>query len=367
MSESDKPAVVLCGHGTRHADGAAEFRAVAERVRATLPAYDVRHGFLELSEPLLPDALAALAAEGRRRILVIPCMLFAAGHAKTDIPDMLRAFERAHPGVEIVYGRVFGIDPKLLTAASDRIASAVDDRVPRDETALLVIGRGSSDPDANGDLAKVMRLVWEGMGFGWGETGYFDVTFPHLEPAIDHAARLGYRRIVVFPYLLFTGVLVRRLRDTLAAARQRHPHVEFVEAPYLNDHPGVVATFAERIEQAAAGDVAMNCKLCRFRTDILEFERAGDHDDHDDHNHLHDQHDHDHHHEDHDDHGHRTPCRGHHHHGHDHDHDSPHAHGHCHGHGEADKGSNGHHHHGPGHPFADHPNGPRSPRRWPTS
>jgi sirohydrochlorin cobaltochelatase len=359
VTEESGLAVVLCGHGTRHADGAAEFRVVAERVRARLPRYKVDYGFLELSEPLLPDALERLAAQGARRIVVIPCMLFAAGHAKTDIPNVIRAFETRHPDVEVIYGRVFGIDPSLLTAAADRISEALaaaGPAVPRDETLLLVLGRGSSDPDANGDLSKVMRLLWEGLGFGWGELGYFDVTFPHLEPAIDHAARLGYRRIVVFPYLLFTGVLVRRLRETLAAAALRYPQLEFVEAPYLKDHPGVVDVFAARIEGALAGDVAMNCRLCRFRSDILAFERpGGDHD-----------HDCDH---DHDDHGH-DGCHGHDHDGHDHphhDHDDvvgcghdkqaavgPAHHGHGHDHG-----------HGPGHPFADHPNGPRSKDRWP--
>jgi len=313
MKNETRIPVVLCGHGTRHADGAAEFRAVAGKVRDRLPQYDVGYGFLELSEPLLPDALEALAAAGHRRIVVTPCMLFAAGHAKSDIPDMLHDFERRHPDIEVIYGRTFGVDPDLLEAAADRIGQVLDGTVPRTETLLLVIGRGSSDPDANGDLVKIMRLLWEGMGFGWGEVGFFDVTFPHLEPAIDHAARMGYRRVVVFPYLLFTGVLVRRLRDALAEGRGRHPDIDLLEAPYLSDHPGVVATFAARVEQALSGDNAMNCRLCRHRTGILAFERIVGHD-----------------------------------HGHDDDDEDDH---------------HGHHHHGPGHPFPDHPSGPQSAAR----
>ena len=311
---SDRLAVVLCGHGTRHADGADEFRAVAAAVRARLPEYDVGYAFLELSEPLLPAALRDLAAKGHKKIVVIPCMLFAAGHAKSDIPGMIERFESAHPEVEVVYGRTFGVDPHLLEAASDRIVSVLDGRVPPAESLLLVIGRGCSDFDANGNLVKVMRLLWESLGFGWGEVGFFDVTFPHMEVAIDHAARLGYRRIVVFPYLLFTGVLVRRLRETLDAARQRHPGLEFVEAPYFNDHPGVIEVFADRVVDAASA--------------ALEI----------DHDHGHNHHDHDH-----DD--------------HDHDHD----HGHDHGDHDHDHHDHGH---GSGHPFADHPNGPQSPRRW---
>ena len=93
---SHRLAVVLCGHGTRHADGADEFRRVASAVRARLPDYDVGYAFLELSEPLLPAALKDLAAKGHRRIVVIPCMLFAAGHAKSDIPGMIARFEIRH-------------------------------------------------------------------------------------------------------------------------------------------------------------------------------------------------------------------------------------------------------------------------------
>ena len=245
-------AIVLCGHGSRHADGADEFRAVAAAVRGRLPLHEVSHAFLELAQPLLPARLAQLATEGHRRIVVVPCMLFAAGHAKSDIPALIAAFRTTHPGVEVIYGRTFGIDPHLLDAAKARIVPVLDERVPRNESLLLVIGRGCSDFDANGSLVKVMRLLWESLGFGWGEVGFFDVTFPHLEVAIDHATRMGYRRIVVFPYLLFNGVLVRRLRRTLTEARRRHPDLDIVEAPYLNDHPGVIDVFTERAEEALA-------------------------------------------------------------------------------------------------------------------
>ncbi|CAK0752814.1 sirohydrochlorin cobaltochelatase [uncultured Gammaproteobacteria bacterium] len=137
---SDRVGIVLCGHGTRHADGAREFKFVADGVRAALPAYTVSHGFLELSDPLLPEALETLYAQGFRRLVVTPCMLFAAGHAKTDIPLMLRAFQAFHPDVRLTYGRALGIDPGLLDAAATRIGEALDlatPGVPREKTLLL--------------------------------------------------------------------------------------------------------------------------------------------------------------------------------------------------------------------------------------
>ncbi len=140
------------------------------------------------------------------------------------------------------------------------------------ETLLVVVGRGASDPDANSNVSKVTRLLWEGFGFGWAETAYSGVTFPLVEPALEHAAKLGYRRIVVFPYFLFTGILVQRIYDATDAVAKRHPGIQFVKAPYLNDHPLVIDTFEERIDQILTGDTAMNCQMCKYRTQVLGFE-----------------------------------------------------------------------------------------------
>ena len=113
-------------------------------------------------------------------------MLFAAGHAKNDIPAVLKTYEAAHPALRITYGRELGVDLKMLRAAGDRIREGLAQSprdIPLTETLLLVVGRGASDPDANSNVAKVMRMLWEGMGFGWGEVAYSGVTFPLVAPA----------------------------------------------------------------------------------------------------------------------------------------------------------------------------------------
>ena len=349
----DKIGVMVCGHGSRDEDAIREFEAVARGIRERLPQYEVESGFLEFATPIIRDGLDKLREKGIKQILAIPGMLFAAGHAKNDIPSVLSTYEAQHPGLEIHYGRELAIDGKLLKAAGDRIEAAVEaagDSVPRHETLLMVVGRGASDPDANSNVAKVMRFLWEGLGFGWGETSYSGVTFPLVEPGLEHAAKLGYKRIVVFPYFLFTGILVKRIYDATDTVAARHPEIEFVKASYLNDHPSVLDSFAERVEEILAGENLMNCKLCKYRDQILGFEAEvglaqESHHHHvegigtgdagkqgDGHNHGH-SHDHDH--------GH-----GHHHHGH----------GHSHGHGH----DHGHHH---PYPHADHPLGPRSMKR----
>ena len=364
--------VMICGHGSRSQAAVDEFAVLARRLPEHFPDWPVEHGYLEFANPVIRDGLDRLRAQGCDHILAVPGMLFAAMHAKNDIPSVLNTYAAEH-GVKVDYARELGIDPRMLAAAADRVQAAIVEadrttEVPLHETCLVVIGRGASDPDANANVAKVTRLLWEGMGFGWAETGYSGVTFPLVEPALQRAARLGFRRIVVFPYFLFTGVLIDRIYGFTGMVAAEHPDIQFVKAGYLNDHPKVIETFAARVHEILEGENAMNCGLCKYRAQVLGFEAEVGMPQESHHHHVEGQgatapgsnvadcplcndfctgacrldagdHHHDHH-----GHGH-----AHHHHGHDHD-----QHGHDHGH---------HDHHHPPYPHADHPLGPESVRR----
>jgi sirohydrochlorin ferrochelatase len=209
--------IMVCGHGSRNQNAAREFATVAEGLKARYPDVPVEYGYLEFCNPVISEGLDRLRAKGVTRVLAVPGMLFAAGHAKNDIPSVLNTYQAQNPGTVINYGRELGIDLKMIRAAGARIQEALDTanrdqgEVALHDTLLMVVGRGSSDPDANSNVSKVMRMLWEGFGFGWGETCYSGVTFPLVGPGLSHAAKLGYKRIIVFPYFLFTGVLVKRI------------------------------------------------------------------------------------------------------------------------------------------------------------
>jgi sirohydrochlorin cobaltochelatase len=267
--------VMVCGHGSRDEEAVNEFQSVARGIKERLPQYETDWGFLEFATPVIRTGLDALREKGIRKVLAVPGMLFAAGHAKNDIPSVLNAYQAKNPGLSISYGRELGIDLKLIRAAGDRVEEALQkagDRITREKTLLMVVGRGSSDPDANSNVAKVTRMLWEGLGLGWAETAYSGVTFPLVEPGLEHAARLGYKRIIVFPYFLFTGVLIKRIYHYTDIVAAKHPEIEFVKASYLNDHPLVLDAFAERVEEIRKGVNNMNCQLCKYREQFLGFE-----------------------------------------------------------------------------------------------
>jgi sirohydrochlorin cobaltochelatase len=265
-------AVLICGHGSRDPEAVAEFELLAAALRPRLPEYDFATGYLEFAQPNIRDGLARLAARGADRILAIPGMLFAASHVKNDLPWEMNSFAAENPGVDVRLGRDLAIDPRLLRAASERIAAAMNEGVVLSETLLVVVGRGTNDPDANSNISKLARMLWEGMGFGWAEIAFSGVAHPRVEAALRRAARLGFRRIVVFPYFLFTGVLVKRIYGETEAAARLFPDIEFVKAGYLRDHPQVIEAFCERVGELAQGQPAMNCQLCKYREQIVGYE-----------------------------------------------------------------------------------------------
>jgi len=274
--------VLVCGHGSRNRLAVEEFASLARQLQHRMGRVPVEHGYLEFARPILRDGLDALRRRGVNHVLAIPAMLFAAGHAKNDIPSVLNTYA-AETGLRIDYGRELGVDRRMIQAAGARIRACLDQAaeqdqaggrqpVPIDQTLLVVVGRGSSDPDANSNVAKVTRLLVEGFGFGWGETVYSGVTFPLVEPGLRHLVKLGYRRIVVFPYFLFSGVLVSRIVQHSQRVADDHPELQILQASYLGDHPEVLATFRERVEDVLRGDTDMNCSLCKYRAQVLGFE-----------------------------------------------------------------------------------------------
>jgi sirohydrochlorin cobaltochelatase len=269
-------ALMLCGHGSRDQGAVDEFRGLSEKIARRLPDWRVEYGYLEFAKPIIREGLDKLKAEGAREVMALPGMLFAAGHAKNDIPSVLNTYSAAN-GLPVTYGRELGIDPKMIRAAGERIRDCLRADGWRDgealhDTMLVVVGRGASDPDANSNVAKVMRMLWEGLGFGWGETAYSGVTFPLVDPGLEHASRLGYRRIVVFPYFLFTGILVRRIFDATDTVAARHPEIRFLKAGYLGAHDLVVETFVDRLRETIEGTNNMNCQMCKYREQVLGFE-----------------------------------------------------------------------------------------------
>jgi len=262
--------LLFIGHGSRDLAGIDEFNQVMQKLSRLFNDWLCETGFLEFATPVIRTGLERLLEQGAQQIIAVPSMLMAAGHAKNDIPSEIQALQASYPQVALTYGVELGVHPELIRAAAQRIEAAQQTLTSRpSETLLMVVGRGASDADANSNISKITRMLWEGMGFGWAETSFIGVTQPLLEDALERCVGLGYQNVIVFPYFLFTGRLVKKIYQITDEFQQRHANIKVAKAGYLNDHPLVIEAFASRIREVEQGDGNMNCQLCHYRERIV--------------------------------------------------------------------------------------------------
>jgi len=295
--------LLVVGHGTTAPAGVAQFGELVDLVRAEAST-DVEGGFLELAPPPIQDAVARLAGPGHRTVDVVPLVLVAAGHSKGDVPAALKREELRHPGLSFRYARPLGPHPALLDVAAQRLADVV---APGEwaDTAVVLVGRGATDPDANAEVAKTARLLQEGRGIGTVETCFVSLAEPSVTAGLERARRLGYDRIAVVPWFLFAGVLPDRIAAQTASWAEEHPGLDVRLAGLLGPTPALAGVVHERWHELDGGDLRMNCDTCVYRIALPGYEaKVG---------------------------APQTP--------HDHPDDPAHAHAHAHGH------SHGHDHH----------------------
>jgi sirohydrochlorin cobaltochelatase len=286
------PGLLIVGHGSKNDDGVAEFGAFVDLV-AKLASFDVAGGFLELSAPPMTDAVAELYDRGHRRLVAVPLVLVGAGHAKGDVPAALARERDRRPGLTFGYGRPLGPHPSLLEVLDERISEVLP-ADERDGTAIVLVGRGATDPDANADIARTARLLYEGRGFVMVEPSFVSLAEPGVPAALDRARLLGAQRIVVSPYFLFSGVLPDRVTAQALQWADQHPEVEVRCARVLGPDERVARLVLDRYAEVLTGDVRMSCDTCIYRIAMPGYEarvgapqRPHDHPDDPAHHHHH--------------------------------------------------------------------------------
>lgn len=258
--------LLLIGHGSRDATGVAQFKAFAADAANFLQT-SVVPCFLELADPPIVTALERAVAGGARHIVALPLFLGPAGHQKNDVPTTLSWAKQRWPDVQIEYGTPLGVHPLIVSALADRARETLQrlgTDVPAAQTAILLMGRGSRDPDANSNVAKLARLLWEGGEYGWVETAFYSLTGPGIEEGVRRCVALGARRVILLPHFLFDGVILNRTAERIEVLNAELA-AEVVLADPLRSHPHVLALVRDRVEEVIGGSALMNCDLCKYR------------------------------------------------------------------------------------------------------
>ncbi|KEF38959.1 hypothetical protein M670_01776 [Schinkia azotoformans MEV2011] len=290
-------AILFVGHGSKDKEGNDQVR---EFINAMKPAIDpsllVEICFLEFEAPTVDQGIDTCVMKGASHVYVIPMMLLQAGHSKIHIPHCIDEAKKKYSNVEFTYGRPIGIHDSALEICISRLVEmGLDIESGDPDTAIILLGRGGSDPDANSDLYKITRLLWERLNYPIVEPTFMGVTTPLIDEVIHRCLLLGAKKIVILPYFLFTGVLIKRLEKIVQGYKERYKDHQFALAEYFGFHEKLQVILMDRVQEALAGDVKMNCDTCQYRIGVAEsigHHHHHHHHDHDDHCH----HDHSHHH-----------------------------------------------------------------------
>ncbi|NQY06258.1 MAG: sirohydrochlorin chelatase [Flavobacteriaceae bacterium] len=269
-----KKGILLCGHGSRRPAAVTSFKRLVSVLKERYQdSYEVDYGFLEFNHPTYEAAVERMYLNGVREIYALPVILFAGSHAKNDIPFELNTLQTYHNDLTIKMAKHIGVSSFLLDLSVKRIEETEKrlTALDRKETCLIVVGRGTTDPDANSDVAKLTNMLWEGLGFGFATVGYSGTAYPNIKESLAMVEKLGFKRTIVIPFFFFTGVLLERIYDAVKEMDENSEHEYVYTDPFGTDEL-ILKAFDERLEEAKDGVANMNCQLCKYRKQVVGFE-----------------------------------------------------------------------------------------------
>lgn len=268
MEYQVKETILLVGHGSRDINGNKEIEKFSEQWRAQHPDWNIEVCYIEFADVLLDEGFDT-AAKNSSTVLVIPLILNAAGHVKMEIPEHLEKARQRHPTVEFIYGKHLGVSMTLLTAVKRQLLKVMTSMAMPDpkSTGVIILGRGSSDKIANGEVAKLARWVFEERDHELVDIAFTGITYPRLETAVQRQIKQGMTQVVILPYYLFTGTLITRIAKQYKQIQTQYPHVRFGLGDYLGFEPEIFKLLDENVKALQQPDnkPMMECDGCSYR------------------------------------------------------------------------------------------------------
>ncbi len=271
--------VLLVGHGSRNSEGNREIECFASSWREQNPDWHIETCFIEFADVLLDaglDNAARHAADNSGRVIIAPLILNAAGHVKIEIPQFIQQARLRHPGIEFLYARHLGADDAILMVLKrelGKVMRTLDMPDPK-TTGVILLGRGSSDRVANGEVAKMARWLYEESDHEIIDIAFTGITWPRLERVLQQQVALGITQVAILPYYLFTGTLIERIKRQVARLQSQHPQLAIKCGSYFGFEKEIYALLNSRVLQAAGRtdeveSNMMECDGCRYKEDVL--------------------------------------------------------------------------------------------------
>lgn len=208
--------------------------------------------FLELERPSVFDGIEECVKKGATKIAVVPVLLLTANHAKKDIPLLLEQAKTKHGDIKMNYGDPIGVHKKMIDVLVERVLEKYE---LTNEMEILLVGRGSSDRAAVEDTEQITHLLSDKLNVTSVNNCFLAAAQPKFEGLLEHRVAAGAKKIVVLPYLLFTGVLIKEIHRFVNQLTLS-PEQELIVCDHLGDHPNVCLLLKDRVVEAIGKEEA---------------------------------------------------------------------------------------------------------------
>ncbi len=264
-----KTTILLVGHGSRNKEGNREIEAFATTWRAKNPQWRIEICFIEFAEMLIDQGLDN-AANGSDRVIIVPLILNAAGHVKMEIPHHIADGRKRHPNVAFIYARHLGASERILEILKRNLGKAMAsmDMPDPQNSGVILLGRGSSDRVANGEVAKMARWLFEESDHPLVDIAFTGITYPRIESVVQRQIALGMKQLVILPYYLFTGTLIERIKRQVERLQTQYPQITIAMGRYFGFEDEIYTLLNERIAEASGDSQTthmMECDGCLYR------------------------------------------------------------------------------------------------------
>jgi sirohydrochlorin cobaltochelatase len=237
--------VLIVAHGSPEEKGNVHFRQTFSLLSKLLPPdIDLRQGFIEHASPSVSDSIRDVSPR-IAGIAMVPYLLFDAGHSKSDVPSYIAEAKKRFPGLPVIREWALGTDQVLVDILLDILPPVEKDK----KEALILVGRGSLDSNANASLYYQSRRLWERRRGAEPQVTFIGVTEPRLSEVIS-GLKADFDRLMIVPVFLFEGVLMDRIRHQANLFQSRTGFAgEILITPAFGDHPLLLAHMAKRIKR----------------------------------------------------------------------------------------------------------------------
>ncbi len=282
--------ILLVGHGTRDASGTRQFFELAESLQQLISSCQVtlqvgvppdNHGtqaqilvqpaLLEFQSPTIAEGWNRLTEAGAAHIDVVPLLLFAAGHAKNDIPDEICKAAALTPGITYSFARPLSRHPDIVQLILRRVAESAGWILPEQDHSLetktvfpdtareprsielVMIGRGSHDPCARSDMLVLSEIVRHRLQLERVSVCFYAMTQPRFSNFLDTTSPNQNGSLWLFyPHLLFHGRLLDSITEQVSDWSKEHGADNVRLCAPLGPDPLVASAVLQRALQASS-------------------------------------------------------------------------------------------------------------------